>query len=163
MQCHHCGRSNSDFKRLFTCWTHTARPIGWPQSFVKDRSANSVLQIERGQLNREERMKLIPESIKQTDLSHSRCAAQTGQYRPKSQPASLTPAPRADQRRVFWLFIFSFSLVLVYGGCAKTAGLRRVKTKAEKGAVAYAISRTQLDKPANQVSPGLATPIQRPL
>ena len=91
-------------------------------------------------------MKIIPASIEQADLSHPRRTAQAGPFRAKSQPASLAPASRADQRRVFWLFIFSFSLVLVYGGCAKTTEVRPMKAKAKNGAVAHALARTQLNK-----------------
>jgi hypothetical protein len=108
-------------------------------------------------------MKLIPESIERTYFSHPNRAAQTGQRRAKSEPASLTRAPRTDQRRVFWLFIFSFSLVLVYGGCAKPTDLRPMRATAEGGTMAYAISGTQLKQSARHVSLGLVTRAQKQL
>jgi hypothetical protein len=84
-------------------------------------------------------MKTISESIRPATPSPYRRAPQASPHAAKSDPVSLTPAPRADQRRVFWLFIFSFSLVLVYGGCSQGSGPRSVKHNAEKTAVRHAV------------------------
>jgi hypothetical protein len=92
-------------------------------------------------------------SIRQTSLPQQTRAAQVGQSQAKSEAISRTPAPRSDQRRVFWLFFFSFLLVLVYGGCAKRGDLRFVTAKAEKGGdLRHAIFRTELNRPATQIN-----------
>jgi hypothetical protein len=82
-------------------------------------------------------MKTPSESIRQTDRFHHTRAAKAGPNPAKSEPFSLKSASRGDQRRVFWLFIFSFSLVLVYGGCAKRAELQFIKAKAGNGDVRH--------------------------
>ena len=77
-------------------------------------------------------------------------AAQAGHTLAKSEPVSLTPAPRADQRRVFWLFIFSFLLVLVYGGCAKRTDPRFAKAEAERTNLRHTfLPRNPTNLPAN--------------
>ena len=55
------------------------------------------------------------------------------QYLQRSESAFVKSPPRAEQRRLCWLFIFSFLVALVYGGCAKAAEQPEGKVQAKTG------------------------------